>query len=99
MTALLGVAVLMSALLLRTVVARTLFVLLAIPIAIVINGVRVFITGFLVFFASPALGRGFMHQTEGLLLFLVSMGSLALAAKLGLVVERAVRDLGRGEVA
>ena len=57
--------------------------LLAIPIAIVINGVRVFMTGFLVFFVSPELGEGFMHLTEGWLLFLVSLASLGALAWLG----------------
>ena len=77
LTALISVSVLMSALVLRSVAGRTLLVLLAIPIAIVINGVRVFMTGFLVYFVSPALGNGFMHETEGMLLFLVSLAALA----------------------
>ena len=41
----------------------------AIPIAIVINGVRVFLTGFLVLFVSPEMGEGFMHTSEGMLMF------------------------------
>ncbi len=76
LTALLSVAVLMSALLLQTVVGRVLLVGAAIPIAIFVNGIRVFFTGFLVFFVSPAFGEGFMHLTEGWLLFLVSLTTL-----------------------
>ncbi len=76
LTALLSVAVLMSALLLETVIGRVVLVGVAIPIAIVVNGIRVFMTGFLVFFVSPALGEGFMHLTEGWLLFLVSLTTL-----------------------
>ena len=55
---------------LRTPLARLLLVFMAIPIAIAVNGVRVFLTGFLVYFVDPALGQGFMHITEGWLLFL-----------------------------
>lgn len=90
LTALLSVAVLMSALVLRTLPGRLTLVLLAIPIAIIVNGVRVFLTGFFVFFVSPAFGEGFMHITEGLLLFLVSLASLGLFAWGGTFVEGAV---------
>ena len=88
LTALLSVAVLMSTIVLRTVVGRVALVLLAIPIAILVNGVRVFITGFLVYYVSPSLGNGFMHDTQGWLLFLVSMAMLALLAALAAAAER-----------
>jgi exosortase len=88
LTALLSMAVLLGALVLRTPVARVLLLLLAIPVAIVINGLRVFLTGFLVFFVSPSFGEGFMHLTEGWLLFLVSMGILACIAWVSSRVER-----------
>jgi exosortase len=90
LTALISVAVLMSAMFLRTAGGRVLLVLMAIPIAIVINGIRVFMTGFLVFFVSPELGKGFMHVTEGWLLFLVSMAALALFASLTVWSERGI---------
>jgi exosortase len=77
LTALLSLAVLLGALVLRTPVSRLLLVGLAIPIAVVINGVRVFLTGFLVYFVDPALGTGFMHLTEGWLLFIVSFVTLS----------------------
>jgi exosortase len=76
LTALISTAILMGAMLLRTPPARLVIVLLAVPIAILINGVRVFLTGFLVYFVSPELGTGFMHVTEGWLLFLVSLAAL-----------------------
>jgi exosortase/archaeosortase family protein len=82
-------AVLLGALVLRTPIARVLLLLLAIPVAIVINGLRVFLTGFLVFFVSPSFGEGFMHLTEGWLLFLVSMSILAAVAWASSFVERA----------
>jgi exosortase len=83
LTALLSLAVLMGGLVLRSPFSRVALVALAIPVAIAINGVRVFVTGFLVYFVDPALGSGFMHVTEGWLLFLVSfvcIGGVAWAA-------------------
>jgi exosortase/archaeosortase family protein len=73
---------------LRTPLARTLLLLLAIPVAIVINAIRVFFTGFLVFFVDPKLGEGFMHMTEGWLLFIVAFGLLALLAWAARAIER-----------
>jgi exosortase len=87
-TALLSLAVLLGALLLKSPFTRALLVLLALPVAIVVNGIRVFLTGFLVFFVSPSLGEGFMHQTEGWLLFLVSLSVLAVSTWLIGFVER-----------
>jgi exosortase len=87
LTALLGLAVLLGGLVLRHPVTRVVLVGLAIAIAILVNGVRVFLTGFLVYFVDPALGTGFMHLTEGWLLFIVSFGCISLIAWLGGRVE------------
>jgi exosortase len=91
LTALVSMAVLMGALLLRTPAARVALLLLAIPVAVVINGVRVFLIGFLVYYVSPALGEGFMHETEGWLLFLVSLAVLSAMAWTGGLIERLAR--------
>lgn len=91
LTALLSVGVLMSAMLLRTATGRVALVLFAIPIAIVINGIRVFFTGFLVFFVSPEFGTGFMHMTEGWLLFLVSLAGLGAFAWIVSFSERRIQ--------
>ena len=88
LTALLSIGVLISALFLERWPTRIVLLLVVFPIAILINGLRVFLTGFLVFFVSPALGQGFMHLTEGWLLFLVSLASLAMTAMLGRFIER-----------
>jgi exosortase len=96
LTALLALAVLMGGLMFKHPITRVLLVLLAIPIAIVINGVRVFMTGFLVYFVDPKLGEGFMHLTEGWLLFLVSLASIGALAWIGVKAERLVRR-GRTE--
>lgn len=74
LTALLSLGVLMGGLWLRYVPTRILLLAVTIPIAIVINGIRVFLTGFLVYYVDPSLGDGFMHLTEGWLMFVVSFG-------------------------
>jgi len=59
--------------------------------------VRVFLTGFLVYFVDPALGQGFMHITEGWLLFLVSLSVLAAFTWVGGSIERFVVRRREGE--
>lgn len=90
LTALLSLSVLMGGLWLKRVPTRALLVVAAVPIAIFINGVRVFLTGFLVFYVNPKMGQGFMHLTEGWLLFLVSLLLIGLAAALFRWLEPAV---------
>ena len=76
LSALLALGVLQGGLWLRLPVARVLLVLITLPVAMAVNGVRVFLTGFLVFFVGPELGEGFMHYTEGWILFVFSFGVL-----------------------
>jgi len=87
LTALLSLGVLIGGLWLRFPVSRILLILLAIPVAIVINAIRVFLTGFLVYFVSAEMGEGFMHITEGWLLFVVAFALLGLIAWLFSFVE------------
>jgi exosortase len=77
LTALLSIGVLLGGVFLRSPWARIAIVALAIPVAVVVNGIRVFITGFLVAFVDPSLADGFTHITEGWLLFLVAFAILA----------------------
>ncbi len=72
LTALISLGVLVGGLWLRHPVSRVLLILLALPVAMVVNAFRVFLTGFLVFFVDPKLGEGFMHLSEGWLLFVVA---------------------------
>jgi len=72
LTALLSLGVLVGGLWLRHPAGRMLLVLAAIPVAMVVNAFRVFLTGFLVYFVSPDLGEGFMHLSEGWLLFVIA---------------------------
>lgn len=89
LTALLALGVLAGGLWLRTPLSRLGLFAMAIPVAIGVNGVRVFLTGFLVYFVDPALGAGFMHLSEGWLMFLVAFGLLALLAwGLGVVEDK-----------
>ena len=88
LTALLSLGVLMGGLMLRSPFSRLALIALSIPVAIVINGVRVFLTGFLVYFVSPEMGTGFMHSTEGWLLFVVSFISLGATTWLFALGER-----------
>lgn len=69
LTALLSLGVLLGALFLQHWSTRLLLFALTIPIAILINGLRVFLTGFLVLFVGPEMGEGFMHTSEGLVMF------------------------------
>jgi exosortase len=88
LTALLSIGFLMGGLWLNHFWSRTLLIALAIPIAVVINGVRVFLTGFLVYFVDPKMGEGFMHMTEGWLLFLVSLVLIGAAAGVLAFIEK-----------
>ncbi len=72
LTALLALGVLVGGLWLRHAASRGLLILLAIPVAMFVNAVRVFITGFLVYWVDPKLGEGFIHLSEGWLLFVVA---------------------------
>jgi exosortase len=81
LTALLALGLLIGGLWLRSTWGRVFLVLAAIPVAMFLNGVRIFLTGFLVYFVSPALGEGLMHYSEGWGIFLVAfalLGALAL---------------------
>ncbi len=91
LTALVSLGVLCGGLWLRTPVARILLLAIVLPVGIVVNGIRVFLTGFLVYFVDPALGKGFMHLTEGWALFLVSFTILGGATWLLSAAERWLR--------
>jgi exosortase len=87
LTALVSMAILVGALFLKRPVMRLLMLLTAMALAVVVNGIRVFLTGFLVFFVDPKLGEGFMHLSEGYLLFIVSLAILACLTWLFIRVE------------
>jgi exosortase len=80
LASLLSLGVLIGGLWLRYPATRLLLVLSTLPVAMFLNGVRVFLTGFLVYFVDPKLGEGFMHMTEGWIIFVVAFGILGALA-------------------
>ena len=84
LTALLALGVLVGGLWLRRAWARVVLVAAAVPVAIVLNALRLFLTGFLVYFVTPRLGDGLLHYTQGWVIFGVAFTLLyALAWALG----------------
>ncbi|MEI2720468.1 MAG: exosortase/archaeosortase family protein [Gemmatimonadales bacterium] len=96
LTALLALGVMIGGMYLRTVSARVLLLLMAIPVAVAVNAVRIFLTAFLMYFVDPELGRGFMHESQGWALFVVSFAAIGL---LGTIVGAVERFLLRRRVA
>lgn len=96
LTSLLSLAVILCGTGLHTLWSRAVVLVGAIVIAVLVNGVRVFLTGFLVVFVDPSLGAGFMHTTEGMLLFLIST---ALLFSLGAVLAMLERRWDAGQSA
>lgn len=80
LTALISLGLLIGGLWLRFPLTRLLLLSAAIPIAILLNGLRVFLTGFLVYYVSPAFGDGLLHYTEGWVTFGVAFLLLGLLA-------------------
>jgi exosortase len=90
LTALLSLGVLLGALFLQHWSTRLLLFALTIPIAVLINGLRVFLTGFLVLFIGPEMGEGFMHTSEGMVMFGAAFVITAVVAWLLSLVEVAL---------
>lgn len=91
LTSLIALGLLIGGLWLKSVPGRALLVLSAIPVAMVLNAVRIFLTGFFVYFVDPSLAEGIMHVTEGWAIFVVAFLILALVAWLTAAVERRLR--------
>ncbi len=91
LTALLALGFLIGGLWLRSAWTRAGLVLLTLPVAVAINSFRVFLTGFLVYYVHPELAEGFMHYTEGWVLFVVAFGILATVAWVFAQTEKWVR--------
>jgi exosortase len=94
-TALLALGLLMGGIWLRHPVSRGVLLALTIPVAMVLNGVRIFLTGFFVYFVDPALGEGVMHYTEGWALFVVAFLILGGVSSVLVALERAIRRRAR----
>lgn len=77
LTALVSLGILAGGLWLGTVWGRLILVGAAVPVAMLLNGIRIFLTGFLVFYVNPKLADGFMHLSEGWVIFVVAFVMLA----------------------
>jgi exosortase len=80
LSALLALGFLIGGLWLKTWPGRVFLVLVALPIAVLLNGFRIFLTGFAMHYINPALGNGLMHYTEGWVMFLCAFAILGLVA-------------------
>lgn len=80
LTALLALGILIGGLWLRSPWSRVALVVAAIPVAMVLNAVRIFLTGFFVFFVDPKLAEGVMHLMEGWVMFVLAFMILAVMA-------------------
>ncbi len=91
LTALTALGLLIGGLFLTTTWGRALALAASIPVAMVLNAVRIFVTGFLVYFVNPELGEGLMHYTEGWTIFIVAFGILGTLAWAVRLAERRLR--------
>ena len=91
LTALLALGVLIAGLWLRSPWTRVILVLAAIPVAMVLNAIRIFITGFVAYFVDPSLVQGIMHYSEGWVIFVIAFLILAGTAWLLRIIEQRVQ--------
>ena len=95
LTSLLSIGLLLGGVWLSSPWLRGMVMIAAVLVAVGMNALRVFLTGFLVFFISPAAGDGFLHLSQGWLMFLISLCILAgLTWLLGRVERRHGADRG-----
>lgn len=99
LTALTALGVLVGGLWLRNPWSRLFLVLIAIPVAMLLNAVRVFLTGFLTFYVDPRLAEGFMHLSEGWAIFVVAFAILGGVAFVLAALERRLAKAERVAVA
>ena len=90
LTALLALGLLIGGLWLRSTWTRVFIMLSAIPVAMFLNGIRIFLTGFLVYFVDPRLADGVMHLSEGWMMFVVAFGMLGALTWVTARVEKLV---------
>jgi exosortase len=92
LTALIALGLLVGGIWLRSGWSRAILVFVAIPVAMVLNAFRVFLTGFLVFYVDPRLAEGFMHYSEGWVIFVVAFAILGAGALVLDLLERRLRS-------
>ncbi len=90
LSALVGMSLLMGGTLLKTVSGRVGLLLLAVPAALAANALRVFLTGYLVYYVGPQAAEGMVHQSAGIAVFLLALGFVA--AGMGILRRLEVRS-------
>lgn len=93
LTALLSLGVLIGGMYLRRIPSRLLLVLLAIPVAVLVNAMRIFLTAFLVYFVDPKMAEGAMHRNEGWAMFMIAFVVLGVVAAVVRLGERSYATL------
>lgn len=78
LSALFGMTLLIGGTGLTRPLSRLLLLVLAIPCALAANALRVFATGYLVYYFGPQAAEGILHESAGIAVFLVSLAAIAL---------------------
>jgi len=78
LSALFGMTLLIGGTGLSQAWSRVALLLLAIPCALAANALRVFATGYLVYYLGPEAAEGMIHESAGIIVFLVSLAAIAL---------------------
>jgi exosortase len=82
MTTVATLALVLGQLTLRSAWGKAALVLYTIPVSFILNSIRIFITGFLVYFISPAWGEGTAHLALGWVLFMINIMMLIATGRL-----------------
>ena len=79
LVALTATSVLVATLMLRSLPARLFLIALSVPIAVVLNGLRVAGTGFLAYHVGAGAAEGFFHGFSGWVVFVAALATIALS--------------------
>jgi exosortase len=79
LSALFGMTLLIGGTGLTRATSRIALLLLAIPCALAANALRVFVTGYLVYYFGPEAAEGALHESAGIIVFLVSLAAITLS--------------------
>jgi len=78
LSALFGMTLLIGGTGLSRAWSRIALLLVAIPCALAANALRVFATGYIVYYLGPDAAEGAIHESAGIIVFLVSLAAIAL---------------------
>lgn len=92
LSALFGMGLLIGGTMLTTWPARAVLLIVALPAALAANAFRVFLTGYLVYYAGPEAAEGLLHLSAGIGVFMIALG---LVAAVMLFLRRRERRSGK----